>query len=297
MIDEYDRKMIELRGKFTDEVSNLGDKLLNEVDRNVKLEEHIKHLQKHLADLDGERKEILIRFDAVASNETEFVRDLEDLEDRYKVDIMELQNRLTMEMNEKGNLTRDIQHLLDELDNLRTRESAIETQFVRERDEIKGRYESEKIDMLRQYHDENTRIKVQLDEETRKRKGLEDEVDRVKRTGVSAHTVAGGDSTHGRNLGDLNVVLDDEKRRGEHLQEENKKLLYQMNLILSQKEGGGNQAVGGSSDSYDDVSRIKRKLVHVEEERDKFERSNKDLEYELDRNKSKLDNLHFEVER
>ena len=66
-------------------MSNLGEKLVNEVDRNMKLEEHIKQLQKHLADLDGERKEILTKYDAVSINEQEFVRDMEDLEDRYKV--------------------------------------------------------------------------------------------------------------------------------------------------------------------------------------------------------------------
>ena len=84
-------------------------------------------------------------------------------------------------MNEKSNLTRDIQHLLDELDNLRTRENAIETQFIRERDEIKGHYEFEKIDLLRQYHEENSRMKAQLDEENRRRKQLEDEIDILRR--------------------------------------------------------------------------------------------------------------------
>lgn len=84
-------------------------------------------------------------------------------------------------MNEKSNLTHDIQHLLDELDNLRARENAVETQFVRERDEIKGHYEFEKIDLLRQYHEENTRIKIQLDEEKRRRKQLEDEIEMLRR--------------------------------------------------------------------------------------------------------------------
>jgi chromosome segregation ATPase len=85
MIDDYDRKITDLRNKFTDEVSNLGEKLVNEVDRNMKLEEHIKQLQKHLADLDSERREILTKYDVVSVNEQEFVRDMEDLEDRYKV--------------------------------------------------------------------------------------------------------------------------------------------------------------------------------------------------------------------
>lgn len=88
-------------------------------------------------------------------------------------------------MNEKSNLTRDIQHLLDELDNLRARESAIETQFIRERDEIKGHYEFEKIDLLRQYHDENARIKAQLEEEKRRRKQLEDDLEALKRRYVN----------------------------------------------------------------------------------------------------------------
>ena len=88
MIDDYDRKITDLRNKFTNEVSNLGEKLVNEVDRNMKLEEHIKQLQKHLADLDGERREILTKYDAVSVNEQEFVRDMEDLEDKYKVCIL-----------------------------------------------------------------------------------------------------------------------------------------------------------------------------------------------------------------
>ena len=98
-------------------------------------------------------------------------------------------------MNEKSNLTRDIQHLLDELDNLRARETAIETQYIRERDEIKGHYEFEKIDLLRQYHEENTRFKIQLDEEKRKRKQLEDEIEILRRKlanqGVSTSVVDG----------------------------------------------------------------------------------------------------------
>lgn len=112
-------------------------------------------------------------------------------------------------MNEKSNLTRDIQHLLDELDNLRARETAIETQYIRERDEIKGHYEFEKIDLLRQYHEENTRIKIQLDEEKRRRKQLEDEIEILRRKlanqGVSTSVVdgaSGGDvmlSLHVRN--------------------------------------------------------------------------------------------------
>ena len=98
-------------------------------------------------------------------------------------------------MNEKSNLTRDIQHLLDELDNLRARETAIETQYIRERDEIKGHYEFEKIDLLRQYHEENTRFKIQLDEEKRRRKQLEDEIEILRRKlanqGVSTSVVDG----------------------------------------------------------------------------------------------------------
>ena len=319
MIDEYDRKMVDLRGKFTDEVSNLGEKLLNEVDRNVKLEEHINHLQKHLADLDGERKQILMRFDAATSNETEVVRDLEDLDDRYKVDITELQNRLTLEMNEKGNLTRDIQHLLDELDNLRTRENVIETQFLRERDEIKGHYEFEKIDTLRQYHEENAKMKGQLADEKKKRKQLEDEIEMLKRR-ISTHTFTGGDAgggggsggahTGGGGRGDVNVSLGDDQRRREYLEEENKKLLYQMNLMLSKRDGvdgggggggggGGDRdrGGGGSSSDSDDITRIRRKLAIAEEDRDKFERMKKDLEYEMDRNKSKFDALQTEIER
>lgn len=85
MIDDYDRKIADLRNKFTNEVSNLGEKLVNEVDRNMKLEGHIRQLQKHLANLDGERREILTKYDAVSVNEQEFVRDMEDLEDKYKV--------------------------------------------------------------------------------------------------------------------------------------------------------------------------------------------------------------------
>lgn len=109
----------------------------------------------------------------------------------FQIDITELQNRLNQEMNEKSNLTRDIQHLLDELDNLRARENAIETQFIRERDEIKGHYEFEKIDLLRQYHDENARIKAQLEEEKRRRKQLEDDLEALKRRYVNG----GGPST------------------------------------------------------------------------------------------------------
>lgn len=102
-------------------------------------------------------------------------------------------------MNEKSNLNRDIQNLLDELDNLRARENAIETQFIRERDEIKGHYEFEKIDLLRQYHEENTRIKVQLDDEKRRREQLEDEVEILRRKlgaqGVSAFVDTGRGGT------------------------------------------------------------------------------------------------------
>lgn len=296
VIDEYDRKMVNLRGKFTDELSNLGEKLLNEVDRNVKLEEHINHLQKHLADLDGERKEILMRFDAASSNETEVVRDLEDLDDRYKVDITELQNRLTMEMDEKGNLTRDIQQLLDQLDSLRTRENAIETQFLRERDEIKGHYEFEKIDILRQYHEENARMKAQLEEEKKKRKQLEDEIEMLKRRS-STPTFTGGD---GGNCGDVNVSLDDQKRR-DYLEKENKKLLYKINDMLSKKDGdgggGGERDGAASPGNFDEITRIRRKLAIAEEERDKFERMKKELEYEMDRNMSKFENLQAEIER
>ena len=97
MIDDYDRKINDLRNKFTNEVSQLGEKLVNEVDRNMKLEEHIKQLQKHLADLDGERREILTKYDAVSINEQEFVRDMEDLEDRYKVHCFELNFQTCLE--------------------------------------------------------------------------------------------------------------------------------------------------------------------------------------------------------
>jgi predicted RNase H-like nuclease (RuvC/YqgF family) len=230
-------------------------------------------------------------------------------------------------MNEKSNLNRDIQHLLDELDNLRARETAIETQFIRERDEIKGHYEFEKIDLLRQYHDENSRMKAQLDDEKRRRKQLEDEIEMLRRKltvqGVSTNvdTGSGGNDKEiccrelkglvlfqeltcvilfsGR--GDVNVSLGDDNRRRDYLEEENKKLLYQINLLLSKKDGGGDNvrdtSSRTSSDSSDDVTRLRRKLAVAEEERDKFERMKKDLEYEMDRYKSKCDTLQTEVER
>lgn len=99
--------------------------------------------------------------------------------------------------------------------------------------------------------------------------------------------------------GDVNVSLGDDNRRRDYLEEENKKLLYQINLLLSKKDGGdGVRDIGGhTSDSSDDITRLRRKLAIAEEERDKFERLKKDLEYEMDRYKSKCETLQTEVER
>lgn len=98
----------------------------------------------------------------------------------------------------------------------------------------------------------------------------------------------------------MNVSLGDDNRRRDYLEEENKKLLYQINLLLSKKDGGDDSrdTGGRSSDSSsDDITRLRRKLTIAEEDRDKFERMKKDLEYEMDRHKSKCDTLQTEIER
>ena len=97
--------------------------------------------------------------------------------------------------------------------------------------------------------------------------------------------------------GDVNVVLGDDQRRREYLEEENKKLLYEMNRLLSKKDDDRETTVTRSSDSSDDVTRLRRKLTEAVEDRDKFERINKDLEHELDRSKSKLDSIQDEMDR
>lgn len=99
--------------------------------------------------------------------------------------------------------------------------------------------------------------------------------------------------------GDVNVSLGDDNRRRDYLEEENKKLLYQINLLLSKKDGGDDMRdIGGrTSDSSDDITRLRRKLAIAEEDRDKFERLKKDIEYEMDRYKSKCETLQTEVER
>lgn len=175
---------------------------------------------------------------------------------------------------------------------------------------FKGHYEFEKVDILRQYHEENARFKAQLQDEKKKRKQLEDEIENLKRrlgaggggSGAGGTGGTGGGNGGNGGRGDINVVLDDDHRRREHLEEENKKLLYQMNKLLSKKDDvdgdrGDVGRGGSSSDSSDDITRIRRKLAVAEEDRDKFERMKKDLEYEMDRNKSKFENLQGEVER
>lgn len=100
----------------------------------------------------------------------------------------------------------------------------------------------------------------------------------------------------------MNVSLGDDNRRREYLEEENKRLLYQIKELLSRKDRDGGaddirDSSGRNSGSSDDISRIKRKLAIAEEERDKLERMKKDMEYELDRCKSKCDTLTTEIER
>lgn len=97
----------------------------------------------------------------------------------------------------------------------------------------------------------------------------------------------------------MNVSLGDGNKRRDYLEEENKKLLYQINLLLSKKDTGDDSRDYGvrSVDSSDDITRLKRKLTISEEERDRCERMKKDLEYEMDRNKSKCETLQTEIEK
>ena len=80
---------------------------------------------------------------------------------------------------------------------------------------------------------------------------------------------------------DVNVSLGNDDRRLQYLEEENKKLLYEMNLILSRKDDGSGSRdttnIRGSTDNSDDISRMRRKLAQAEEDRDKYERLKRDL--------------------
>lgn len=260
-IDNLEIQLSQMKQLHGMEILTLEERLEAEISKNKDLQTQNSEIERDARRLEEERQGLLIKIEEAYQAETEAIEEKATLEETYARDIAELRRTMEEEVQAKTNLSVEIERLMAEV------------------------VESEKIrkDMEARFLQETQDLKIRFPKE-------QEVSSNIKDTAVN-HVVVHTKSTQQAHLGsqrlpgetvmltkdeDWKVKLNEEVRRREALEEENKKLLYQINDILEQNASGG--AIVKAKAEDDSVSSQFGKIGHCTGNSQKGQ----DLEAEID---------------
>ena len=225
VVEDYEVQLIQIRQSYEEEINQLDVKLEMEVTNNKQLQEQIHLLEKNIRKLEEERKELLVKIEEAYKAENEVVEERTALEDSYSRDVIELRHNLEEEIQKKAELTIEIERLMGELMESDKERKEMEATFFREAQELKLQLDKEREE-----------IYLYLNGAAVNQMMLQTNVSQQTQPGMQF--VSNGTQILTKEK-DWKMKLGEEVRKKERLEEENKKLLYQINDLLEQNVGGG----------------------------------------------------------
>ena len=237
VVEDYEYQMSQMKQAYEEEVHQIEVKLEMEIDNNKQLQEQTHQLEGNIRKLEEERKEILLKIEEAYKTENEIIDERTTLEETYSRDVSELRRSIEEEIQKKAELSMEIERLMAELIESDKQRKEMEARFFHEAQELKIQFEKEREEIISYL---NGSAVNQFMMQTN-----------VAQQNNSAPQLVTGGHRPLSTQDDWKRQLDEEIRKKEKLEEENKKLLYQINDLLEQNVGGGVSNTTRIKDSYD----------------------------------------------
>ena len=238
MVEDYEVQMSQMKQTYEGEIRQLELKLEMEVTSSKELQRQSQQLELSIRKLEEERKELLVKIEEAYKVENEIVEERTALEESYSRDFIELRRNFEEENQKKEEMSIEIERLANELVECEKQKNEMEARFFHEAQELRIQLEKERDEI---YSYLNSAAVTQV----------------VQSNVTPANQLSGffsspsGTQTLIKDE-EWKMKLTEEVRKKEKLEEENKKLLYQVNELLEQnRRNRGSDSITEQRLDYD----------------------------------------------
>ena len=236
VVEDYELQMSQMKQAYEEEIHQAEIKLEMEIASNKQLQEQTRQLDENIRKLEEERKEILLKIEEAYKTENEVIEERTALEESYSRDVSELQRNMEAQIQSKAELSIEIERLMGELIESDKQKKEMEARFFHEAQELKIQFEKEREQIVSCLNGPAVNQVMMSNAAQQPRSGAQ--------LVSSEPRMLSTDEEWKRKLGE-------EVRKKERLEEENKKLLYQINDLLEHNIGGGASNTTHTKHSYD----------------------------------------------
>lgn len=237
VVEDYELQMSQMKQAYEEEIHQVEIKLEMEIASNKQLQEQTRQLDENIRKLEEERKEILLKIEEAYKTENEVIEERTALEESYSRDVSELRRNVEEQIQSKAELSMEIEQLMGELIESDKQKKEMEARFFHEAQELKIQFEKEReqiVSFLNGSAVNQVMMQSNVAQQTHSAAQLVSSEPRMQSM----------DEEWKRKLGE-------EVRKKERLEEENKKLLYQINDLLEHNIGSGASNTTHIKHSYD----------------------------------------------
>ena len=281
VFEDYEVQISQMKQLYEEEMHQMEMKLEIEVNNNKQHQEQTYQLERNIGKLEEERKELLLKIEHAYKVENEVVEERSVLEER-----------LEGEIQKKEELSVEIERLMGELIESDKQKKEMEARFFQEAQELKIQLDKEREEIYSHFNGAAVN-QVMMQSNV---------AQPTQQPGVQF--ISSGSQMLTKEE-DWRTKLSEEVRKKERLEEENKRLLYQINDLLEQNVAGGAINTTNGKHSLDQevkktsFSRDNKKLKDIPAEMDELRENCRVLERDAKKKKeveSKNIELSEEIE-
>lgn len=281
VVEDYEIQMSQMKQAYEEEIHQVEIKLEMEISSGKQLQEQTHQLEENIRNLEEERKEILLRVEEAYKTENEIIEERSALEESYSRDFSELRRNVEEEIQNKAELSMEIERLMGELIESDKQKKEMEVRFFHEAQELKIQFEKEREEIV-SYLNGSAVNQVMM------------QSNMAQQTHPGAQLVSCGPRM-GTTDDDWKRKLSEEVQKKERLEEENKKLLYQINDLLEHNVGSGVSNTTHIKHTYDhDHSGSKQNSKDLIDEINELKENCRVLERDA-KKKKELENKNIEL--
>ena len=237
VVEDYELQMSQIKQAYEEEIHQAEVKLEMEISSNKQLQEQTRQLDENIRKLEEERKEILIKIEEAYKTENEVIEERTALEESYSRDVSELQRNVKEQIQSKAELSMELERLMGELIESDKEKREMEAKFFHEAQELKIQFEKEREQIVTFLN--RSAVNPVL---------MQSNVAQQTHSGAQ---LISADPRMPSTDEEWKRKLSEEVRKNERLEDENKKLLYQINDLLEHNIGSGVSNTTHSKHRYD----------------------------------------------
>lgn len=292
LLSQNDMKMIDVKAKFTEKVCKLESKLEQEVSKKVKLESVVVNLKKCNDGFEKQIQDMNNRVQKLHNQEME-------MEAKNRREMSELQERLRKETEEKNKLARNVEALLQDLMQLKSKLLEETEKHAKEQEQLKASIETEKGRMTTGQEQDIRRLKSELEEEKKRNQQLIRRMAEIPgETIVSVMENTTEAALFESPFSDFEPgVFERTLQQEQYKEPEKDNMVMDLNDVGASSENQLWNAPKPSEDNSNEINGLQKKLLEVTKYNSIMQRRNKEIEEENINLKEKVERVGRDVSR